>query len=67
MGLLGLLDRGADAKNEEHSDVKGRAPQIDGPTTEPGGQEPRTGVGNELQTRVDQIELESEVGGDASL
>ena len=67
LGLCGLLDRGADTEYHEHGDVKGRAVKIDGATAKPGGQEPRAGVGDELQTRVDQIELESEVGGDAGL
>ena len=63
---MGLFDRGADAENEEQSDVGGSAPEIDGSSTKPAGKKPSAGVGNELKTRVDQIELESTVGRDPS-
>ena len=58
------MDRGDDAENKEQSDVGGCAPEIDGSTTEPGGQNPGERVGNELKTRIDQIQLESTVGRD---
>jgi hypothetical protein len=61
---VGLWDRGADAENKEQSDVGDCAPEIDGSTTEPAGKKPRARVGNELKTRIDQIELESTVGRD---
>ena len=61
------MDGGTDAEDHEQSDVGGCAPEVDGSTTEPGGEEPRARVGDELKTRVDQIELESTVRVDPGL
>lgn len=59
------MDRGTDAENYEQGDVDGRALEIDGSTTEPGGQRLGTRVGNELKTRIDQIELDGFVVRDS--
>lgn len=64
---MALVDRGADAKYEQKSDVSGGTPEVDGATAEPRGENPGDGVGDELKTRVDQVELESTVGRDAGL
>ena len=67
VGRRVLWDRGADAEDKKKSDVGGGAPKIDGSTTEPAGQEPRARVGDELKTRIDQVELESKVVRNAGL
>ncbi len=59
---MALGDGGADGEDEEEGDVGGGAPEIDGPTTKPGGKKPGARVGNELETRIDQIELEGFIG-----
>lgn len=64
MGVVGRLarwDRGADAENKEQNDVGRSASELDGSTTEPVGKAPRARVGNELKTRIDQIEQESTI------
>lgn len=66
VGCAALLDGRAHAEDEEESDVGGCAPEVDGSTTEPGSQRPGENVGDELQTRIDQVELERSVGVNAS-
>lgn len=62
VGRLVLRDRGADAQQEEEGHVDGGAPEVDGAAAEPRGQEPGDAVADELQARVDEGELEGEVG-----
>lgn len=67
VGRRALRDRGADAEDEEQDDVGGCAPEVDGSAAEPGGERPGEGVGDELETRVDQVELEGTIGSDTGL
>jgi len=55
-------DGGANTEKHEENDIGYCAPEVDGPATEPGGKEPRADIGNELKTRIDQTELEREIG-----
>ena len=63
----GLVDGGNNTEEEEESDVDGSTPEIDGSSAEPCGKRPGDGVGDELEARVDEIELESLAAVDTGL
>lgn len=65
--LVGLWYGGDNSEDEEEGDVRGGAVEEDGASTEPGGEDPGDGVGDELETGGDEVQLEGFVGGDTGL
>lgn len=65
--LVVLWYGGDDTEDEEEGDVRGCAVEEDGASAEPGGQDPGDGVGDELETGGDEVQLEGFVGGDTGL
>lgn len=67
IGSARLLDRSADAEDDQEGNVGGGTPEVDGAATEPSSQRPRENVGDELQARVDKVQVEGAVVAHASL
>lgn len=67
VGRVVLRDRGADAEDHEEGYVDACAPEVDCAAAEPGGDEPGADIGDELEARVDQAQLERKVGRHARL
>lgn len=61
VGRVVLRNGSANAEDEEEGNVGGGAPEIDGAAAEPASKRQGQGVGNELEARVDQVELEGKV------
>ena len=62
-----LGDGGTHSEKDQQSEIHGCTPEVDGPASKPGAEEPRERIGDELEARVDEIELESEVSAHAGL